>query len=245
MWQLVTLGDHPEGLPWEPAVTHCDTLDYGGHQDWYLPDSYELSTMLDPVRRDAPVVYQPLQGDLRWVGYLWASSPLRENLTRAAAVDLRNATPTSELKVRPVRFRCVRREPPAGRTRPRDRYSAGGVDGHDVVDDAFTGLQWRLPASPDALGWEAAVTWCADPDDSWRLPNRWELESIVDDRLDDPVLDLEVFSLGAQRPPHLWTTTRFPLMDGTWFRVRVADGQVSSATSITGLTHALCVRSAP
>ena len=32
---------------WQDAVAYCDALDWGGYQDWHLPDPYELDSIVD------------------------------------------------------------------------------------------------------------------------------------------------------------------------------------------------------
>jgi hypothetical protein len=43
-WQQADSG---EGMDWEAALDHCDGLDLGGHDDWRLPDTKELESIVD------------------------------------------------------------------------------------------------------------------------------------------------------------------------------------------------------
>ncbi len=37
-------------LDWDAALAYCDGLSWGGHDDWYVPDIYELASLLDVER---------------------------------------------------------------------------------------------------------------------------------------------------------------------------------------------------
>jgi hypothetical protein len=53
-WQRAP--DNLGGHPWVDALGHCDTLDFGGHTDWRLPNVMELSSIVDELRSTPPAV---------------------------------------------------------------------------------------------------------------------------------------------------------------------------------------------
>jgi hypothetical protein len=63
----------------------------------------------------------------------------------------------------------------------RFTVNAGGT-----VTDNVTHLTWQQAASPTAVTWASAKTYCTG---GWRLPNIRELQSIVDERRYNPALD--------------------------------------------------------
>jgi hypothetical protein len=50
------IGDAAATATWVDALSHCDQLDYGGHDDWRLPNIAELTTIVDERRETAPAV---------------------------------------------------------------------------------------------------------------------------------------------------------------------------------------------
>ncbi len=98
---------------------------------------------------------------------------------------------------------------------------AGFLDQGTMVQDQSTGLQWEKGQSAAAMNWQQALAYCeacttgGKPD--WRLPNKRELESLVDDTRVNPALD-PVFAA----PPAtaaFWTSTTVigvQLYDNAW-----------------------------
>ena len=53
MWQRADDGKRRE---WAEALAYCEALDLGGHQDWYLPSSKELQSIVDYAKTDFPAI---------------------------------------------------------------------------------------------------------------------------------------------------------------------------------------------
>ncbi len=53
MWQQADDGTRRE---WAEALAYCEALDLGGHQDWYLPNSKELQSIVDYDKTDFPAI---------------------------------------------------------------------------------------------------------------------------------------------------------------------------------------------
>lgn len=43
------------GMTWQEALSHCQNLDLGGHQDWRLPNVVELSTVIDETEANPSI----------------------------------------------------------------------------------------------------------------------------------------------------------------------------------------------
>lgn len=89
--------------------------------------------------------------------------------------------------------------------------SADLVDNSDgTVTDTATGLMWQQ-AEAGAMRWAAALVYCETLDfanhDDWRLPNRNELQSIVDYEEYNPSIDT-VFFPGAVSSAY-WSSTTY------------------------------------
>jgi len=85
---------------------------------------------------------------------------------------------------------------------------ATSVSGEPIVRDTDTGLTWQGCAAgmsgddcatggASSMTWQAALAYCADLDwggfDDWRLPDRNELQSIVDYESYSPAIDEAAF----------------------------------------------------
>lgn len=63
-----------EFRPWRDALSHCENLDYGGFQDWRLPNIKELVSLLK-INSYQPATEFPCENLAR----LWSSSSVFEN----------------------------------------------------------------------------------------------------------------------------------------------------------------------
>lgn len=62
MWQQADDGTRRE---WADALAYCEALDLGGHQDWYLPDSKELQSIVDYDKTGFPAIDEAVFGITR------------------------------------------------------------------------------------------------------------------------------------------------------------------------------------
>ena len=98
-------------------------------------------------------------------------------------------------------------------------------NGDGTISDTSTGLMWQKATAPGTYTWEQALTYCenltlpAGGYSDWRLPNRNELQSIVDYSRYNPAIDTTFFPdtvdvyyvTGRLLPTHTVPNTR-----GTW-----------------------------
>jgi hypothetical protein len=72
-------------------------------------------------------------------------------------------------------------------------------NGDGTISDTSTGLMWQKATAPGTYTWEQALTYCenltlpAGGYSDWRLPNRNELQSIVDYSRYNPAIDTTYF----------------------------------------------------
>ncbi len=71
VWQGSDAGTHT----WQDALTYCDGLDWGGYTDWYLPDEYELQSIVDYGRMNPsidPVAFPGTPSNWFWTSSSYA-----------------------------------------------------------------------------------------------------------------------------------------------------------------------------
>ena len=195
---------------WADALTSCDDLDWGGYDDWRLPNEHELMSIVDYGKSYAPFVDSTaFQVTPSGVGspdsFFWSSSTRAANPTKAAYVAFGNGNVNTDEKANAYYARCVRGEVESLEERfVRDTSAAG----FPVVTDNATGLVWQgcasgLTGDTCGTGGEVSVTWsealaaCEGLSwaglDDWRLPSLDELHSIADNHVEVPAIDTIAF----------------------------------------------------
>jgi len=93
------------------------------------------------------------------------------------------------------------------------------IGGDGTVTDARSGLVWQQTVDESVHDWEGAKRYCAQRGTGWRLPSKAELESIYEEDLPAPSLDMQVFP----KAPDVWFWTGSPLAkhgDAAWYVMR-------------------------
>ena len=232
MWQGCTSGQNgascefasEDNLDWPAALSYCDSLDWGGYDDWRLPDEYELLSIVDfGIGPGLPLidetVFPETPGD-----YFWTSSTSVSAAENAWEVYFHSGSLLASAKTYTDNVRCVRLGP---NPRPGRFTRDLSVPGEPSVSDNETGLEWQgCPAGVsgdtcepgiafpdyswlDALAYCEGLSWAGH--DDWRLPNVKELESIIDNHAASPAIDGDAFP----STPHIdyWSST--PIHGGT------------------------------
>ena len=122
----------------------------------------------------------------------------------------------------------------------------------DVVTDTLTGLQWQqdpsVNNSGNTLRWKTALNTCNDLDQGgqtdWRLPNRTELNSLVDLAAANPAgaLNDNGFVSVNERASVYWSSSTYALSTGFAWVVDFGDGSVYDVGKRDDY-RAWCVRS--
>jgi hypothetical protein len=92
------------------------------------------------------------------------------------------------------------------------------VNDDGTVTDATTGLVWQSALEDINYDWNGANTYCAGltlAGGGWRLPDRSELESLVDYTTTYPTINSDVFP--DTRDAYFWTSSVEPgVTDAAW-----------------------------
>lgn len=226
MWQKTDGGE----MTWEQAKEFARKLKLGGHQDWRLPASLELFSLLNhDANRPAmnTAFFTRTEAEYWWTdstraddnAKVWAANagggigahPKRETLSAGGE--------------RRIHVRCVRGASLCG-AGPQLKDNGDGT-----VSDQRTGLIWQKIGVSQGMTWEAALKYCQSLQlsgrDDWRLPNIKELRSISDDRKVQPSLD-KTFFPEAQSAYYWSSTSQGNRPERAWF-VDFQSGLVSYA----------------
>ena len=76
----------PGGYTWVNALAYCDNLDFGGHQDWRLPNVMEISSLVDELKTDAPAINTTFFNGLFNSIQFWTSTTDPKNPSTAYAI---------------------------------------------------------------------------------------------------------------------------------------------------------------
>ncbi len=226
-WQQDTA---PDTYRWQEALDYCDTLELDDHDDWRLPTIQELSTLVDSGIPDpGPTVHIDYFPDTIGSAYsdYWSSNADVHVTNYAWVVHFSDGSVKGIGKTNAINVRAVRGEPSSPQLIE---------NGDGTVTDTNTGLIWEIktddggPRDMDnAYTWQEALAYCenllhADHDD-WRLPNRNELQSIIDYNRYGPSLD-PVFPF--IRPSSNWSSdTNADTPSNAWI-VNFYNGDVST-----------------
>jgi len=190
-WQQATA---PDTYRWQEAFDYCSNLDLGGHDDWRLPTIQELSTLVDSGIPDpGPTVNIDYFPDTIGSAYsdYWSSSADAQIPNDAWIVHFSDGSVKGNGKMNAINVRAVRGE----------EQSNNFIDNGDgTITDTSTGLMWEVktddggPRDKDnAYTWQEALAYCENlilaEHDDWRLPNRNEMQSIMDYNRYGPSID--------------------------------------------------------
>jgi hypothetical protein len=238
IWEVKTddgsIHDKDNEYDWYDAqdvfITDLNTNSFGGYNEWRMPTIKELSTLVDssiPFLWPSPTIntdYFPnTLSSLYWSSTAHAYGP-----SHAWYLYLGNGEVSSQGKSKYEAVRAVR----------GGQFSNNFIDNGDgTVTDLSTGLMWQKDTAPDTYKWQQALSHCetltlADYDD-WRLPNRNELQSLVDYSQYDPSIDTIFFpntvssaywssTADAGFPYYAWY---FVLKGGTSYNLEKTDGK--------------------
>lgn len=226
IWQQTDGGE----MTWERAKVYAEQLQLGGHQDWRLPTSLELFSLMDHSRNGPAmnVTYFPRSEARYW----WTDSPRADDESKVWVVNTGGGIGAHAKREtisaggdRPIHVRCVR-----GTSRFGDGPSLRD-NGDGTVTDERTGLYWQKLGPDSELTWEESLKYCDTlklaGQEGWRLPNIKELRSLSDDRLVRPSIDKSIFT--HAQPDYYWSsTTQSNRPERAWF-VDLTTGLVTYA----------------
>lgn len=237
-----TITDLNTGLIWEietpapssggdyySARAFCEYSDRHGADDWRVPAILEYLSVMDKSLLADPD--NPMTGAQN-SPYYSSTRYLVNQLGFWVYHANGDTEPVSQLDSHSVR--CVR-----GASLPAPSFTDNG-DGS--ITDQTTGLTWEQNSSASSMYWKEALSWCENSATAgktdWRLPNKKELESLLDfSRL--PTIDPLFNADGQIRNWFYSSTVDAP---GKPFIIRLSTGDEDLGWSTYHDARVRCVR---
>ena len=197
-------------VTWQVAVTYCEDLDLGGHTDWWLPDIYDLLSIVH-YGRSGPAVDTTYFTEIASGNY-WSSSSRADDDEQAWYVAFNIGQNSYSGKTSSARVMCIRGEP-----RPASSCSDNG---NGTVTDNVTDLMWQQQDIDSRMTWQDALEYCESRTlagyNDWRLPNIRETASIVDWSTYDPAINTTCF-LGTEVSWYYHSSSTYiPAPNNSW-----------------------------
>jgi hypothetical protein len=207
--------DKYNAYTWQNAqdvfIAQLNRDNFGGHHDWRLPTVKEMSMLVnDDKPYPGPTINATYFQNTMSSGGYWSSTTYDSSSGNAWFVLFDYGDVHFHLKSDVLYVRAV-----------RGGQSQGSVvdNGDGTVTDTKTGLMWQQ-AEAGAMNWTAALTYCENlqlaGNNDWRLPNRNELQSLIDYSEYNPAINSMVFP-GAMSSNYWSSTTLANYSDGAWY----------------------------
>jgi hypothetical protein len=176
-----SIHDRDDTYTWYNAqdvfIPTLNSQNFGGHSDWHLPTVKELSGLLDvSIPSPGPTISVDYFPNTAQNAYYWSSTAYADIPNCAWVVDFFDCY---------VGYAHPSRYPFSVRAVREEQTSNNFVDNLDgTVTDTDTGLMWQKDTALGTYTWQQALSYCESLTlavyNDWRLPNRNELQSIVD-----------------------------------------------------------------
>ncbi len=238
-------------MEWAEAVARCEELDWGGYQDWRLPDRYALESIVDNGESDPGIDESAFPNTP--AAWFLSSSSYAGDSSRAWLVNFDyDDLYFYDKTYTPCYVRCVRSGQESTTAVRFARIKSASSSDYYVSDEA-TGLMWQGCSAPltgescsgtaENYTWQEALDYCENLGFSgygdWRLPNRRELLSIADDKDVSLVIDETAFPNTAGF--YFWTSSSYAGNASLALSFHFAYGYPYNAEK-TNLYHVRCVR---
>lgn len=129
-------------LNWANALTYCDELSWGGHEDWYLPDFFEAMSIMDydVAERSSvdPSVF-PASSSNFWTSQHAGSDDV---YVASTYLGVGSGAVWKDAEADLHEVRCVRRAASGAGVVAVDRFEVS-TSGDRTVKDRVTGLVWQ------------------------------------------------------------------------------------------------------
>jgi murein DD-endopeptidase MepM/ murein hydrolase activator NlpD len=225
-----TIHDKDNTYNWQNAqdilIAQLNAANFGGYSDWRLPTLLELSLLVYAGKPyPGPTINTTYFLETALAPY-WSSSTVAGFPDRAWRLHFSNGvSDASNYTSSSKSFSCCVR---AVRGGSFSLLSSLIDNGDGTVTDTQSGLMWQKTEA-GAMNWEAALTYCESLDfaghDDWRLPNRNELQSLVDYAVFNPAIDTVAFP-GALSSNY-WSSSTHAFKTGSAWLVDFSYGGVN------------------
>ena len=217
---------------------------FGGYTDWRMPYIRELSYLVYPDNKydgsGIPPAIQALYFPNTAKDGFWTYDINDKLVDHAWYVNFLWGDVFYDLWTEMKHVRAVRGDAEW----EHDNY----VDnGNGTVSDQYTGLMWQQDTADKRMTWESALSYCEDLTlagyTDWRLPNRNELQSLVDKQPDanGDINIAKVFPDTFMTYPY-WTSTHQAVFPDSVWGVHFAFGNVVSNQQTYNLDYVRAVR---
>ena len=197
---------------------------FGGYTDWRLPYIRELSGLVCPDQYYPAIDTRYFPNNPTPDLDYWSYDIVSSVVTKAWYVHFGYGAVYINSQEEPRHVRAVRGEAEW----EQDDY----IDNRDgTVSDGYTGLMWQQATSESEITWEEAILYCENLSlagyTDWRLPNRNELQSLVDKQPEETSSAAISTSFPDTYALPYWTSTSHALVPGHAWAVSFAFGQMT------------------
>lgn len=219
---------------WEEAVNYCETLNYGGYEDWRLPEINELETLPDYGKQSPSIdinVFPSTQSD-----FYWSKNENVNKLTEGWVTSFEYGWGYLRNKTSAYYARCVR-----GDILSLSSFEESTVGGKAIVTDTETSLIWQKEYISNVT-WLNALNYCETSTyagfTDWRLPNINELKTLINHSIYNPASSFPEMPYDDS----FWSSSSW--LGGTYFgwTVRFDFGAIDNGFNKTDVIYARCVR---
>jgi len=232
IWEIKTAGNQGDSYTWSNASADFiaglnASSGFGGFTDWRLPTVKELTSLVN-----SGMIPAIDSGKLpNMTSYYWTSADFIIDPNGAWGVDFAGGDVSFATKDTERLVIAVRQGPVGA---PDTGVFANAIDpgrmldnGDGTVTDTVTGLMWQQ-ATNAAGTWESALSSAEGLSlaghDDWRLPNRNELQTLVDYTQTGPAINVPLFSDTISW--YYWTSTTDAGNPALAWRINFNDGGI-------------------
>ena len=169
---------------WDTADSECRGSNYAGKTGWRLPTRKELYTITDNSRTNPVTDTDYFTG----TGEFWTSKSSASSESMWY-IDFSTGSSGVANKSKKKYYRCVIGEEP-----PEAALVVSTVGEDTIITDTTSGLIWQGIRGLGYITWQEALDYCENLTyagySDWRLPNKNELFSLINDDKSSPASDL-------------------------------------------------------
>ena len=259
----------PATNSWGDALTYANDSTLAGHDDWRLPNRNELMTLhnFGEYRNDTWLNTNGFS-DIEFT-YYWTSTTRPGDTDRANTFYLgcRNATigtvdKSSAGSAYPLII-CRGASDYVMKTGQTESYASGddgdleaGVvwpsprftdNGDGTLADSLTGLIWEQSPDSAEKTWSSALSYANDStlagDDDWRLPNYYELATLLHAGQTTLYTWLNANGFANVGSGAYWTSSHTPILDSGYAASVLTTDSNTVINSVTGIEQLSNMRS--